>query len=72
MKKWKGQLNVTLHSVPVTHPGELEPAFAMIQRERANAMIVSGDLILQVHLAGSAPHDVPEPGTGEEWRPSRV
>jgi putative tryptophan/tyrosine transport system substrate-binding protein len=43
-------LNVTMQSVPVTHPGELEQAFAVIERERPNAMIVSGDLILQVHM----------------------
>jgi putative tryptophan/tyrosine transport system substrate-binding protein len=43
-------LNVTMQSVPVPHPGELEKAFITIQRERPNAMIVSGDLILQVHM----------------------
>jgi putative ABC transport system substrate-binding protein len=44
-------LNVAMQSVPVTHPGELEKAFVAIERERPNAMIVSGDLILQVHMA---------------------
>ncbi len=43
-------LSVTMQSVPVTQPGELESAFLAIQRERPNAMIVSGDLILQVHM----------------------
>jgi len=44
-------LNITLSSVSVTHPGKLESAFATIQRERPNAMMVSGDLILQVHMS---------------------
>src|SRR5262249_55506352 len=43
-------LHVTMHSVPVTHPGQLEQAFATIEHERPNAMIVSGDLILQPHM----------------------
>ena len=43
-------LSVTMQSVPVTQPGELESAFLAIQRERPNAMIVTGDLILQVHM----------------------
>ena len=43
-------LHIEMESVPVTHPGELEKAFAAILRERPNAMIVSGELILQVHM----------------------
>jgi putative tryptophan/tyrosine transport system substrate-binding protein len=43
-------LHVTMRSVPVTHPGQLEQAFVAIERERPNAMIVSGDLILQPHM----------------------
>jgi len=43
-------LHVTMQSVPVTHPGQLEQAFATIEHERPNAMIVSGDLILQPHM----------------------
>jgi ABC-type uncharacterized transport system substrate-binding protein len=43
-------LNVTVQSVPVTYPGELEKAFVAIRRGRPNAMMVSGDLILQVHM----------------------
>jgi len=43
-------LSVMMQSVPVTQPGELESAFLAIQRERPNAMIVTGDLILQVHV----------------------
>jgi putative tryptophan/tyrosine transport system substrate-binding protein len=43
-------LHVTMQSVPVTHPGQLEQAFAAIERERPSAMIVSGDLILQPHM----------------------
>jgi putative ABC transport system substrate-binding protein len=43
-------LHVTMQSVPVTHPGQLEQAFATIERERPNAMIVSGDIILQPHM----------------------
>jgi len=37
-------------SVPVAHSGELEQAFVAIERDRPNAMIVSGDLILQEHM----------------------
>jgi putative tryptophan/tyrosine transport system substrate-binding protein len=43
-------LHVTMQSVPVTHPGQLEQAFAAVERERPSAMIVSGDLILQPHM----------------------
>jgi putative tryptophan/tyrosine transport system substrate-binding protein len=43
-------LHVAMQSVPMTHPGELEQAFATIEHERPNAMIVSGDLILQPHM----------------------
>jgi len=47
-------LHVTMHSVPVTDPGQLEQAFATIEHERPNAMIVSGDLILQPTWNGSS------------------
>ena len=43
-------LHVTMQSVPVAHPGQLEQAFATIEHDRPNAMIVSGDLILQPHM----------------------
>jgi putative tryptophan/tyrosine transport system substrate-binding protein len=43
-------LNLTEQSVAVTNPDELESAFAAIRHERPNAMIVSGDLILQTHI----------------------
>jgi len=43
-------LNVTMVSVPVAHGGELEQAFVAIERDRPNAMIVSGDLILQEYM----------------------
>jgi putative tryptophan/tyrosine transport system substrate-binding protein len=43
-------LNLTEQSVTVTNPDELESAFAAIRHERPNAMIVSGDLILQTHI----------------------
>jgi putative tryptophan/tyrosine transport system substrate-binding protein len=43
-------LNVTILSVPVAHPGELEQAFVAIQRDRPTAMIATGDLVLQGHM----------------------
>jgi putative ABC transport system substrate-binding protein len=43
-------LSVTLHSVEVSSPNEFKSAFAAMMRERADALIMTGDPMHQLHV----------------------
>jgi putative ABC transport system substrate-binding protein len=44
-----GALGLTLRSLPVNNPDEFENAFAVAAKDRVNALLVSGDALLNSH-----------------------